>query len=478
MKEKGKYFIKHVLPAVLGMGALALFFGWEYKLKPVCMGIVASGAVLTVPFLLKNALKRKKEEKRFSDAAIYMNQMLYAFLRKPKVFDALKDTFEIFPEGDMRETLEQALRIYQEPESAVDLNRTALAVIEQSYPNDRLKRMHEYFCKVENIGGNYKSGIEAQILDRNRWIEGIEEHKVNVKKYRSRVRMAVLAVTAVCGILPQLIGRIEMFTMQMSDVPLYEIATVVFLLLELFIYLKADGKLNVDWLNEHPGKQYDMQEKYIRAISYDAAKGFKTSLLYACVPAVLGVVSLVFKFIPGACVCGAFTVFMLFQHKIGHQLNVRQVKREIEKQFPAWLMEIVLRLQTGNVQVAIRESEETAPPVLREAVHELVLQLEEKPESIEPYANFLKAFKTPEIDETMKRFYSMSAQGIGDTEKEIVEIIERSNRFIQKAERMRHEDEEGAMFGLIIAPQLPVILEVIVGFYALLLVFFSAFTVL
>lgn len=454
------------------------FFGWEYKLLPVYMGIVELGAVLAVPFLLKNAKKRKKERERFSDASIYMNQMLYAFKRKPKVFDSLRETFEIFPEGRMRETLESALRIYQEPESSGDLNRMALSAVEQAYPNDRLKRMHEYFCKVENIGGSYKSGIEAQILDRNQWIEGIEEHRANVMKYRSRVRMAVLAVTAVCGVLPLLIGRMEMFTMQMSDVALYEIVTVIFLLLELLIYLRADGKLNVDWLNENPGKQYDMHEKYIRAVSYDAAKEFRVSLLYASVPAAAMVVSLVSGFVPGICVSGFFTVFMLFQHKIGHQLNVKQVRREIEKQFPAWLMEIVLRLQTGNVQVAIRESEEMAPPVLREAVHELVVQLDEKPESIEPYVNFLKDFKTPEIDETMKRFYSMSAQGIGNTEKEITSIIERSNRFIQKAERLRHEDEEGAMFGLIIAPQLPVLLEVVVSFYALLLVFFSAFTVL
>lgn len=470
--------MKHVLPAALGMSALALFFGWEYKLLPVYLGIVEAGAVLSVPFLLKNAGKRKKEQKRFSDASIYMNQMLYAFKRKPKVYDALRETFDIFPEGRMRETLERALRVYQEPGSSGDLNRMALSMIEQDYPNDRLKRMHEYFCKVENIGGSYQSGIEAQIMDRNQWIEGIEEHRANLMKYRNRVRLAVLAVTAVCGILPLLVERMEMFTMQMSDVPLYEAVTAVFLLLELFIYLKADGKLNVDWLDEHPGKQYDMHEKYIRAVSYDAAKGFRASLLYASVPAVLTAVSLVLGFVPGTCVCGIFTVFMLFQHKIGHQLNVKQVKREIEKQFPTWLMEIVLRLQSGNVQVAIKESEETAPPVLKEAVHELVMQLEEKPESIEPYAVFLHGFKTPEIDETMKRFYSMSAQGIGDTQKEITSIIERSNRFIQKAERLRHEDEEGAMYGLIIAPQLPVLLEVVAGFYALLLVFFSAFTVL
>ena len=56
-------------------------------------------------------------------------------------------------------------------------------------------------------------------------------------------------------------------------------------------------------------------------------------------------------------------LFFLNQHKVGHNLAKKKVAREIEKQFPNWLMEVALLLQTDNVQMAIRKSMDSAPEV-------------------------------------------------------------------------------------------------------------------
>lgn len=471
-----KYSVKQALLAYTGVALLAVALGKLYQLKPVYILIVAVAGIIMVPFLIRNACKRKNEQKRFSDATIYMDQMLYAFLRKPKIRDALQDTLALFPEGNMHDAIERALAVHVES-NEMDINQSSLAVIEEEYSNDRIKRMHNYFRKVEDIGRNYKTGIELQITDRSEWVEGICEHQVNIKKYKNRVMMSIILVLLVCGVPTLLINGMDSFAMSISDVAVYEIATVLYMIVELLIYLKADKKLSIDWLDEKSNKNYDMQEQYLRVVNYDAKKEMKKSFVYASIPAILFMIFCFRQSVIGMAVCAVITVFMLCQHTVGHKLSRKLVRREIEKQFPGWLMEIVLRLQTENVQVAIMKSEESAPAVLKEPVYQLVQELTERPESADPYMNFLKDFSVPEIQEAMKRFYSLSSKGIGDIDRQMMEIIGRSNGMMRKAEKIRHEDEEGGLYGLMLAPQIPVIFEFIVSFYAFLMIFFSAVSV-
>lgn len=51
-------------------------------------------------------------------------------------------------------------------------------------------------------------------------------------------------------------------------------------------------------------------------------------------------------------------------------------------------MDIVLLLQSENVQVALQKSQEHVPPVLRQDLDILVGQLEMEPESVLPYHRF------------------------------------------------------------------------------------------
>ena len=60
-------------------------------------------------------------------------------------------------------------------------------------------------------------------------------------------------------------------------------------------------------------------------------------------------------------------------------------------------MDIVLLLQSENVQVALQKSQEHVPPVLRRDLDILVGQLEMEPESVLPYHRFLKSFMIPEV---------------------------------------------------------------------------------
>ena len=66
-------------------------------------------------------------------------------------------------------------------------------------------------------------------------------------------------------------------------------------------------------------------------------------------------------------------------------------------------MDIILLLQSENVQVALTKSQESVPTVLAHEVEHLVDRIEMEPESAEPYHRFLWDFQIPEVHSAMLR---------------------------------------------------------------------------
>ena len=65
------------------------------------------------------------EQKRFADAATYMEQMLYAFQKTGKVLSALKEARETFEPGHMRDIMDESIEmcIRDSPQNVhIDLN--------------------------------------------------------------------------------------------------------------------------------------------------------------------------------------------------------------------------------------------------------------------------------------------------------------------------------------------------------------------
>lgn len=104
---------------------------------------------------------------------------------------------------------------------------------------------------------------------------------------------------------------------------------------------------------------------------------------------------------------------MANQHRVGRAVAKKTLVRSIKCAFPGWLMDIVLLLQSENVQVALQKSQEHVPPVLRRDLDILVGQLEMEPESVLPYHRFLKSFQIPEVHSAMSMLFSVSMGNSG-----------------------------------------------------------------
>lgn len=63
------------------------------------------------------------------------------------------------------------------------------------------------------------------------------------------------------------------------------------------------------------------------------------------------------------------------QHIIGHKLAIKTVKREIEKKFSNWLLELALLMQSNNVHVSIFLTiNDDTPAILKPELEKLRVQ--------------------------------------------------------------------------------------------------------
>lgn len=90
---------------IAGMGVVGLLFQLKWKL----LVIVLIAMFLALPAFILDTYKKMYEQKRFADAATYMEQMLYAFQKSGKVLSALKETKETFEPGHMQDVIEEAI---------------------------------------------------------------------------------------------------------------------------------------------------------------------------------------------------------------------------------------------------------------------------------------------------------------------------------------------------------------------------------
>ena len=170
--------------------------------------------------------------------------------------------------------------------------------------------------------------------------------------------------------------------------------------------------------------------------------------------------------------CAAFVC--AYQHVIGRSLGTRNLKKIIRCAFPNWLMDLVLLLQSENVQVALQKSERHVPGVLREELQMLNARLEIEPESSEPYHRFLQEFALPEVSSAMSMLYSLSIGNSSSADQQVTELIARNQQMLEAAEKERLKNKTSGMYLLFLAPVLTASLKMVIDMAVFMLTFLSS----
>ena len=451
---------------------VAAIFGLLYKLElPYIAAIGIIGLVFS-PMVILQTMKGRYHTTMFSLANNYMEQFLYSFKRNGTVLNALLETATIFDEGIFHEVLERAIEHIQYTTDSEDPEREALDIVGEFFHCERIDAIHSFVIGAQRRGGDAGGSILLLAKNRAMWAERVMNLQKEFQIVKRNIMIALVATMLICILPLYLLGG----DLDISSIPLCQISAVVLIGICMLIYVKADKKLCRSWIEKEVDST-GMGKKYLQVRDYDEAKEAKSSQRMAIIPVILFIGAFIyFKNIAILVVGVVVVLFFLNQHKIGHSLAMKKVAREIEKQFPNWLMEVALLLQTDNVQMAIRKSMDSAPEVLVYALEDLIDQLEEDPNAIEPYHRFLKEYRNPDVQSAMKMLYALSSGNAGDVTKQVEELIDRNNAMMDKAEKLEQEDKIAGMKVYILLPSLLASFKLMVDMALLLVVFLQNLT--
>lgn len=433
--------LRILLCSFIGIGAIGILF----KLEKGYVIVVAAVVVIVLPGLILSSYKRMFEQKRFADAAVYAEQMLYSFQKSEKVVAALKETREIFEEGRMRLAIEEALQHLEIGIARTEkgTSREALAIVEQAYPCVKIHMVHELLCSSEEYGGEVSDSIFLLLNDIELWKRRGYKLQADKKTSHTDNVISILVAAALCAIALYVLNAMSAMFPGVSSINIFtvgiiQLSSFAFILFMLYVFAKSMKSLTANWLeSELLHTEASLLSSYRTVVNYEEAKEKRKSLMFS-VPFFLLAAIGFFSRKLWLCAAGlGIAVFMLLQHRIGYHMAKKDVNEELYIALPQWLMEIALLLQNNNVQVSIAKSVSEAPLILRIELEQLVARLQNAPEQLSSYTDFCKSFDVPEIQSAMKMLHAISESGTGNAKIQIGNLISRVQEMQSFADEIR-----------------------------------------
>ena len=414
--KKVKYFRKYICIIAIVVG-----IAFAYKLElPI---VIAIGVITTLlmPMLYKEEKKKSYYKKKFEDLISYMEQMCYSFKKSGKIRPSLIDAQKI-SDGEMKEIIEEVI-VNIDSKMNEDIYEQALKILEEEYYCKRLISLHEFIIKIEKQGGEFEEYINIILSDIKEWSDRTELFRRDIDRIRRNVLISIGATLLTCGFMAYLIPKEYSFTGNI----VYQISSMIIILIMLVIYIFVYKKLNIDWLKEESFLNPEMVDKYYDLIMKSQNEKIK------------------------------------FMDKLSINKVKKRMRREISKVFPDWLRQVALNLQQQTVQSSIENSYDDAPYILKRPIRHLLIDFEEYPIGIEPYDNFLQELDMPEIQSSLKMFYCINELSKEETYKQTNAIIDRNNK-----------DRIGLAGTLSAGPMMVGVVKIIIDMVLMILVFTSA----
>lgn len=425
--KKVKYFRKYICIIAIVVG-----IAFAYKLElPI---VIAIGVITTLlmPMLYKEEKKKSYYKKKFEDLISYMEQMCYSFKKSGKIRPSLIDAQKI-SDGEMKEIIEEVI-VNIDSKMNEDIYEQALKILEEEYYCKRLISIHKFIIKIEKQGGEFEEYINIILSDIKEWSDRTELFRRDIDRIRRNVLISIGATLLTCGFMAYLIPKEYSFTGNI----VYQISSMIIILIMLVIYIFVYKKLNIDWLKEESFLNPEMVDKYYDLIMKSQNEKIK------------------------------------FMDKLSINKVKKRMRREISKVFPDWLRQVALNLQQQTVQSSIENSYDDAPYILKRPIRHLLIDFEEYPIGIEPYDNFLQELDMPEIQSSLKMFYCINELSKEETYKQTNAIIDRNNKMLKQAEEMKNKDRIGLAGTLSAGPMMVGVVKIIIDMVLMILVFTSA----
>lgn len=399
-----------------------------------------------VPLCIKNHYQKGYEDKRFSEVGQYIEQMLYSFKDSKKVLKSLHDIEPMFKNSEMGDAIK---------EMEIDIEKQGLEYamkhFEAKYDCQKIHQMHKFMYESETIGGNHKKSVDILLKDKEAWVERTLAFQKEKRNKKTQCIASIVASFIICVIMEKVLPS----TIDISQNIVVQITTMLLSIIDLILYYIVDKRCCSSILNTlKTRKDSEIKRYYEYVINYDSKREFIKGLKMQIFPLAIIAVGIVLNIIPIIVIGMLFCLWFLFNYKITYKSRLKAIKDEISIQFPRWLMQMALLVQSNSVQVALYKSIPEAATVLKPELIKLNNKLRDNPTSVDPYLEFMDYFKMPEITASMKMFYAISSGAGSDVERQINDIIKRNNVMLDKAEKLAFDNALGGMYALFLAPQL------------------------
>lgn len=416
------------------------------KLNWVCTGVVLVFLLVMQHFHRIKGQRFQEARKRFLDVSLYIDTLLYSFLKEQKIIRAFEDVKSTLADGHMKETVSRAIDhmmlTFDETEVFVD----AMRIIEDEYKCNRIVNAHEFMAHAEYYGGDIKESARILLKDKSAWERRILRNIEDRQRMFHQIILSVVTSVIISGIILYL----PVLSMDISSNIIVQILSVALIVLD----------------DKHAKKLEEYK-------AYNPAKELRASILMAVIPALASAFLLYTdRQWPAVAAMGA-ALICLNQHRIGHRLMKKNLIADVKSAFPKWLMDLALLIQSENVQVAIQKSREHIPVILKEEVNTLVERLDVEPESSDPYHRFLDCLNLPEINAAMGMLYAVSIGNSGNCGSQIDELITKNLEMLDVADTARLKDKTAGMYLLFLAPVITASFKMIVDMAIFLISFLS-----
>lgn len=404
---------------------LTVLYGVWFRLTwywIVFLVLVTLGSMLYVTCMQRREAHKREDFYRVTE---YMQGMGMSFLVTGSEYPALKDAIMLFPKGRFKSCLQQVLQHMEQSRDGRGSER-GFYFMEKQYPCKKLKLLHSYILTATKVGGEFENGIRLLLRDQELWKRRQILAYEDLRQDKRKITVALGLTVLLCGYVSYLSGN----KVDLTGYFLYQLGSVFLWCGCIGIYLLGQRSARMDWFEE---KHRYSEEEVKRMMERFMTENGRRSL--------------------------------------GHKTRRDILKQEFLQAFPEWLLDVALRMEHKNVEVALEESYHQAHVIIRPYLTRLLARLKKNPQDAEAYFCFGADFQVPEVANSMKLLYGLSTGRIAGGKQQLMDVIERNYQMDHLHKDYQLEKKKSLMYGLTVVPGLLGALQLIINMSLLLVGF-------
>lgn len=115
--------------------------------------------------------------------------------------------------------------------------------------------------------------------------------------------------------------------------------------------------------------------------------------------------------------------------------------RQLRFQFPIWLRQLQILIQTNTIVTSLILSQASAPELIEDDLKQLITEIEADAIHLAPYLNFLKQYRLSEIERAMKLLYRYNTVGKDDAYVQFNRMIQTTTKWLRTERGNRNESK-------------------------------------